>query len=81
VLVTEVDWSEPQLQRWFNSIAKKNTKKVYRKAWRAYMEYIYATVGYRMTARQLLEEAIEDNKRDLLERRNLTTRQEHSELP
>jgi len=61
-----IDWNEPDLVKWLNTRAKKGTKAVYRSVWRAYVQY---TDG--MTAKQLVDEAIEDNKRDPRERRDI----------
>jgi integrase len=61
----EVDWNEPPLQRWLGSTGKKNTLKTYRVAFRAYAQF----TG--LTATQMIDEAIEDQKRDVRERKDV----------
>ena len=53
-----VDWSEPVLQRWLGTISKKSTKRVYKSGFRFYQQFT------NLTATQLIDEALEDAKRD-----------------
>jgi len=54
----DVDWSEAPLQRWLGSITRSSTKATYKSAFRLYRTF----TG--LTASQLIDEAIEDQKRD-----------------
>jgi len=65
VYKTGIDWNEPPLQRWLGTTTRKTTRKLYRMAFRAYAQY----TG--MTATQLIDEALEDAKRDIRERRDI----------
>jgi len=60
-----VNWEDPTLQRWLNTITNKGTKKNYKTAFRAYTSF----TG--MTASQLIDEAIADMKRDPRERKDV----------
>jgi len=61
----DVAWDDPCLQRWLNNIVNKNTLYNAKSAFRLYAQY----TG--MTASQLIDEAIEDFKRDPRERRDI----------
>jgi integrase len=61
----DVDWSDPLLERWLGGITRESTKKVYKSAFRLYTAY----TG--MTPSQLVDEALEDAKRDPRERRDV----------
>ena len=60
-----MDWNDGPLQRWLNTIVKDGTKYNYRSAFRAYHQY----TG--ITATQLIDEALEDAKRDVRERKDV----------
>jgi integrase len=60
-----VNWEDPALQRWLDTIMKMGTKYNYRTAFRAY------TAFTGMTASALVDEALEDAKRDPRERRDI----------
>ena len=60
-----VNWDEPVLKRWLDPIMKSGTKRNYRTAFRAY------TLFTSMTASQLIDEAIEDAKRDPREKQDI----------
>jgi len=60
-----VNWEEPVLKRWLDPIMKSGTKRNYRTAFRAY------TLFTSMTASQLIDEAIEDAKRDPREKQDI----------
>jgi len=60
-----VNWEDPALVRWLGSIVKNGTKYLYRSAFRAYAEY----TG--MSASQLIQEALEDQKKDVLQRKDV----------
>ena len=53
-----VNWKDPALERWLNTIMKASTRYVYRSAFRVYAEF----TG--MTGSALIDEALEDLKRD-----------------
>jgi len=63
-----VDWDDPVLVRWLGSIAKKGTKMLYKAAFRRYAEF----TG--LSASQLIDEALEDAKRDPRERTDIVKR-------
>ena len=54
----KVDWSEPPLQRWLGSITKNSTRAAYKSGYRFYSQYT------EQTATQLIDEALEDAKKD-----------------
>lgn len=62
---TDVDWNEPALGRWMNTTVRKGTQGIYRSAFRSYVQY----TGF--TSAQLLDEAIEDMKKDPRERQDV----------
>jgi len=53
-----VNWNDPTLKRWLDTITRSSTRYSYRTAFRAY------TLFTGMTASSLIDEAIEDAKRD-----------------
>jgi len=57
-----VDWDDPALKRWLDTITRKSTLHNYRSSYRAYAAFT------KMTASALVDEAIEDSKRDPRER-------------
>lgn len=60
------NWKEqPLLVRWLQTISKKRTRFVYRSAFRAYTQF----TG--MTAEQMIDEAIEDFRRGIKERKHV----------
>ena len=59
-----VNWKDPPLQRWLDTIMKQGTKYNYRTSFRAYAAF----TG--MTASALIDEALEDAKRDPREKRD-----------
>jgi integrase/recombinase XerD len=60
-----VNWQDPALQRWFGSITRQSTKYNYRTAFRTY------TLFTGMTASALIDEALEDAKRDVRARKDV----------
>ena len=60
----DVDWADPPLQRWLGSITRESTKAIYRSGFRLYHAY----TG--LSAAQLIDEALEDAKRDPRERKD-----------
>lgn len=60
-----VNWNEPPLTRWLGTTTRKGTQHIYRSAFRRYAMY----TG--MTATQLIDEALEDAKRDIRERKDI----------
>jgi integrase len=64
LVVDNVDWEDPALNRWLDTITKKSTKWGYRTAYRAY------TLFTGKSASELIDEAIEDAKKDPRERRD-----------
>lgn len=62
---TVVDWNEAPLVRWLGTITKKGTRHAYKSAFRAYTKF----TG--MTATEMIDEAIEDSKRDVREKKDI----------
>jgi len=60
-----VNWNEPELQRWLGTTTKKGTRKIYKMAFRRYAQY----TG--MTAKQMIDEALEDSKRGVREKKDI----------
>lgn len=60
-----VDWNESPLARWLGSITRDSTKATYKSGFRQYVEY----TG--LTATQLIDEALEDQKRDPREKTDI----------
>ena len=65
LVVDNVDWEDPALTRWLDTITKKSTKWGYRTAFRAY------TLFTGKSASELIDEALEDSKKDPRERRDV----------
>ena len=65
VLKVNVDWDDPPLQRWLNTITRNSTRYRYRSAFKIYAQY----TG--MSATALINEALEDAKADPRERRDI----------
>jgi integrase len=61
----QVDWNDPALRRWLDSITRKTTKANYRSSFRNYAEF----TG--MTATELIEEAHEDRQLPPLEQKDV----------
>ena len=61
----DVDWNEPPLERWLGTITRRGTLFGYRSGFRLYAKY----TG--MSASQLVDEALEDAKRDAREKRDI----------
>jgi len=61
----EIDWNEPPLARWLGEISRESTKDTYKFGWKAFSAY----TG--LSATQLLNEAVEDMKRDPRERKGV----------
>jgi len=64
-MVYKVDWNDPALKRWLDSITKKTTKFNYKSAFRNYAEF----TG--MTATELIEEAHADLQLSPLEQKDV----------
>lgn len=64
----DVDWNNLALQRWLGAITNRNTIYNYRSCFRAYAKF----TG--MSATELIDEAIEDSRRDPRERRDIVLR-------
>jgi len=60
-----VNWEDPSVARWMGSITRDSTKATYRSGFRLYSEYT------RGTATQLINEALEDQKRDPREKTDI----------
>jgi len=63
-----VTWNEEPLKKWLSLTTRKGTKATYKSAYRAYHQH----TG--MTSTQLIDEAIEDQKRDVRERKDIVKR-------
>ena len=57
--------SDPTASRWFSTIVRDSTKHVYKSALKRYVEF----TG--LTPKQLIEEALEDTKKPVLERQDI----------
>jgi len=64
-MMQDIDWEEPILKRWMSSIVKEGTRKSYKTAFRNYAKF----TG--LSASQLIDEAIEDSKRDEREKKDI----------
>lgn len=60
-----VNWEDPALKRWLNSITRSTTRANYKTAFRAY------TAFTGLTATALIDEAAEDAKRDLRQKQDV----------
>ena len=60
-----INWDEAPLARWMGSIVKQNTIGAYKTSFKLYIQY----AG--LTPKQLLEEALQDQKRDVSERTDI----------
>jgi integrase len=58
-------WEDPVLKRWFDTIVKSGTRDNYRAAFRCYAKYAGLTPG------QMIDEAVEDSKKDPRQRRDI----------
>jgi len=58
-------WDDPSLQRWMGSIIRGSTRSVYRSGFRLYVDYT------QLTASQLIDEALEDVKKDQREKTDI----------
>jgi len=58
-------WEDPVLSRWFGTIVRPGTKYNYRSAFRVYTQYAKLSPG------QMIDEAIEDSKKDPRQRRDI----------
>jgi integrase len=65
LLVDDVDWEDPALRRWLDTITRKSTKYGYRTSFRAYHMFTGKS------ASELIDEAMEDSKRDPRERTDI----------
>jgi len=64
-MTQKIDWNSPILSRWLGTITRDGTKHVYKAAYKRYVEY----TG--MTAEQLIDEALEDQRKDPREKRDI----------
>ncbi len=65
LIVDKVDWEDPALKRWLDTITRKSTRWGYRTAFRAYHTFTGKS------ASELIDEALEDSKKDPMERRDI----------
>lgn len=65
MIPTIVNWEDPALKRWLDSITRDRTKYCYRTAFRVYASF----TG--LTASALIDEALEDSKKDPRERQDI----------
>jgi integrase len=61
----KLDWTEAPLSRWLSEIRKDSTKSVYKSAYRLFHDF----TG--MTATQIIDEALYDNKLDVREKKGI----------
>jgi site-specific recombinase XerD len=60
-----VNWEDPTLKRWLGTITRAKTKRNYMSVFRAYTQYT------KQTATTLIDEAIEDHKKDPREKQDI----------
>ena len=65
LIVDQTDWEDPALKRWLDTITRKSTKRSYRTSFRAFAMFTGKS------ASELIDEAIEDAKKDPRERRDV----------
>jgi hypothetical protein len=63
--MTAINWDEPPLKRWLDSITKHNTKRNYRLGYKAYHEYTGKT------ATELIQEVEADRQKPRLEQQDI----------
>jgi len=61
----EINWNEPSLVKWLGTTTRKGTRNIYRGAFKKYAQF----TG--MTSEQLIDEALEDAKKDIRERKDI----------
>ncbi|MDH5734072.1 MAG: tyrosine-type recombinase/integrase [Candidatus Bathyarchaeota archaeon] len=64
-VIVEPEWDSQTLKRWLDTIMNPGTKRVYKSAFRSYASF----TG--MTAEQLIDEALEDARKDPREKRDV----------
>ena len=65
LIVDKTDWEDPALKRWLDTITRKSTRRGYSNSFRAYAMFTGKS------ASELIDEAIEDAKKDPRERRDV----------
>ena len=65
LIVDKTDWEDPALNRWLDTITRKSTRRSYSNSFRAYAMFTGKS------ASELIDEAIEDTKKDPRERRDV----------
>ena len=65
LFVDNVDWEDPALKRWLDTIARKSTKYNYKSSYRAYALFT------KKSASELIDEALDDAKKDPRERTDI----------
>jgi integrase len=63
--MVKIDWNEPPLVKWLGTTSRKGTRNIYRGAFKKYAQF----TG--MTSEQLIDEALEDAKKDIRERKDI----------
>jgi hypothetical protein len=61
----DVNWEDPALRRWLDSITRSSTRYVYRSAFKAYAHFTS------LSASAMIDEALEDFKKDPRERQDI----------
>jgi integrase/recombinase XerD len=61
----EVNWEDPSLGRWMNSITRDSTRRIYRAGFKRFSEFT------KLQASQLIDEALADQKRDQREKQDI----------
>jgi integrase len=59
------NWDEPELKKWLENTTRKGTRHVYKSAFKMYSQFTD------MTAKQLIDEALEDLKKDVRQRQDV----------
>ena len=65
LVVDNVNWEDPALKRWLDTIARKSTKYNYKSSYRAYALFT------KKSASELIDEALDDAKKDPRERTDI----------
>lgn len=63
--IANINWEDPYLNRWISSIRKDGTKSVYQSGFALYADFT------KLSPKQMIDEAIEDQRKDVLERKNI----------
>jgi integrase/recombinase XerD len=63
----QVDYNDPAYQRWMNTITRTSTQRQYKCSWKSYVAFTHRN------ATELIREAVEDEQRGILDKRDIVT--------